>query len=160
MMGGTPTQRAGLYLLIWCVIIMGVITTMMALRETDGRWFPVVAEFHVDEAIDHDDGILISGTMTKGRSCVFRELVTYVRYDDTEQFHFVPVTFDRTSAVSRSAIEQAWGPWVLHVSEAHKAADIKMYIRHSCHSLWDTSGKLAAFTLRQEDGSITIRNLQ
>lgn len=158
MMNGTPLQRAGLYLLIWCVILLGVLTAGIVLRETDGRWFPVVHDFRVEEVTSHDEGIAVSGTMTKARECFFRELVAYVRYDDDAYPHIIPVTFDATSVVSRSAIEQEWGPWVLHINGEYKSAEVSMYTRHSCHALWDTASRLVAFRVRQEDGSITIRN--
>lgn len=155
-MESTPAQKIGISLLTWCIVLFGAVTIGFVLRETDGRIYPVIQDFRVNEVAARDGGVTISGTMDKRRECYFRELVAYARYDENEFPLAVPVKFDAAPVVSRSAIAQSWGPWIIELGESYKQAEVSLYTRHSCHSLWDTSSQIARFSIRKEDGAATI----
>lgn len=155
-MDSTPAQKIGISLLTWCIVLFGAVTIGFVLRETDGRIYPVIQDFRVSEVANHDSGVTISGTMDKRRECYFRELVAYARYDDDEYPVAVPLEFDAAPVVSRSAIAQSWGPWVIELGEDYRDAEVSLYTRHSCHSLWDTSSQIARFSIRKENDSATI----
>ena len=155
-MDSTPAQKIGISLLTWCIVLFGAVTIGFVLRETDGRIYPVIHDFRVSEVNAQNGGVTISGTMDKRRECYFRELVAYARYDD-EKFPIAgPIEFDAAPVVSRSAIAQAWGPWIVELGEDYTDAEVSLYTRHSCHSLWDTSSQIARFSIRKENDAATI----
>lgn len=155
-MDSTPAQKLGIALLTWCIVFFAIVTMGFVLREADGRIYPVIRDFSVNEVAARNGGVTISGTMDKRRECYFRELVAYARYDDREFPLAVPIRFDAAPVVSRSAIAQSWGPWVVELGDDYRDVEVSMYTRHSCHSFWDTSSKIATFSIRKEDGTATI----
>lgn len=141
-------------------IIFGVFLIMSIFFNTETfeqHFFPVVSDFNVNSIQKVEDGIEISGTMVKDRSCKFKELMVYIK--DKGSSVSVPASFeflDNSSSKDRAAIAQAWGPWKVFIPGKHSQLDIKMFSRHNCHSFYDTYGKLTEFSILESDEGMVI----
>lgn len=129
-------------------------------KDLESTYMPVVKDFSVSTVKEINGGIEMTGTMNKVRECQFREMMVYVKIDEREypiaaDFEFLDPAKHLTT---RAAISQGWGPWRIFIPVPYDSVDIDMFVRHKCHSFYDTSRKLHDFSIERRDGTLVLLN--
>ncbi len=138
-----------------------VICLFFGMKDFESYFLPVVEDFAVNEVHDVDGGVELYGTMDKVRDCQFREMLVYVKADDetlpiAADFEFLDPAKDLES---RAAMPQQWGPWRIFIPVKYDSANITMFVRHKCHSLYETSSQLNNFDIVRDGDNIRLKDL-
>ena len=122
-----------LSLMLGICFALSAVTGVELARWAEHKWFPVVTEFVIEQAVHMTDGdsVVIRGSMRKVRDCRFVEVV------GLSGERVVEITFlDRIGGdKSRPPGVQDFGPWRLHPD----APVMQLVARHRCHGLWDST---------------------
>lgn len=134
------------------------ISLFFSMKNIEASLFPVVKNFQISEATEVEGGIEMIGKMNKVRDCRFKEMAVYVKTDGEK----IPVAADfefldpAKDLKSRAAIAQTWGPWRIFIPYEYDSANIKLYVRHRCHSFYETTTRLHNFDIEKTNGSLII----
>ena len=107
-------------------------TGILAIKEIESRFFPVITDFQVTRSVVQGGSLLIYGTFEKSRDCKFVEAAAQVgaiRLD----LEFQDKRADQTQ--NRAVGTQTFGPWRITPG----IYPIKLVARHACHSFWDNT---------------------
>lgn len=111
----------------------------------DGKLFPVVTQFTITNRQDMGDNVLLSGYLTKARSCKFIAVDATSLTQDGET-HDVPLKFldnAEDDSANRPIGTQPWGYWQIIVP---KGINIVTFVaHHECTLMWTTKTKLISF---------------
>ena len=122
-----------LSMMIGICFAASAVTGVELAKLAEHKWFPVVTEFVIEQAVHMTDGdsVVIRGSMRKVRDCRFIEVV------GLSGEKVVEVTFlDRIGGdKSRAPGVSDFGPWRLHPD----ASTMQLVVRHRCHGLWDST---------------------
>ena len=126
------TFRIGWRLLAGLLFGGAAVTGVLATKEIERRFFPVVTDFVVTQSIVEGRSLLIWGTFEKDRDCKFVEATAQVgaiRLDLEYQDKHVNRTENRAVGL------QTFGPWKITPG----IYPIKLVARHACHTFWDNT---------------------
>ena len=136
-------RRVEHFLYAWPFIV-GILFIFFA-SVIDGKLFPVVEKFTITAREEMGDHTLISGYMTKARSCRFIA-VDATTLTQTGGREDVPLKFldnPEDDSFSRPVGAQRWGIWQLLVP---KGTNIVTFIaHHECTFMWTTKTELITF---------------
>lgn len=126
------TFRIGWWLLAGLLFGGAAVTGVLATKEIERRFFPVITDFVVTQSIVEGRSLLIWGEFEKDRDCKFVEAAAQVgaiRLDLEYQDKRVNRTENRAVGL------QTFGPWKITPG----IYPIKLVARHACHTFWDNT---------------------
>ena len=130
------------------------VSLLISSKTIEENIFPVVNSFNVTDIKELENGIEIRGLMNKSRSCDFKNLTAYVETNSTTaRAVSVDYTYEESSPLSRAAIHQSWGPWVIFIPETYDYAKIDLFTIHSCHAFYNTHSNLYSFSISRDENS-------
>lgn len=140
------SKRLQFYLSIWPFVL--ALALLLAARQLEDHYWPVIKDFQIQRIEQHDRDILISGIMRKVRDCIYLGMT--ITIDDNGRPVSLPYqTQDRDDdhIYNRPQGTQKWGPWAITVPQSAAGAELTITAIHTCHPGWTTETRLAEFPL-------------
>lgn len=121
--------------------ILAAFVFVLVIKFIDTTFFPVVEEFRITEKNLVPGGVVIKGLFHKGRDCDLISVLAYAKNGNTVKISYPGRVADDIPE-QRAARTQAWGPWYIASGDS---STVSIYIKHSCHPLWNHNAELIQF---------------
>jgi len=133
-----------------CGAVLGMMVGLAICNLIETRFFPVVTDFKLTYFEKTANGVVVSGTMNKRRSC--KLIATNVYGVNPKREKTLLFTFKGDHELAQiSTGKQAWGPVAIKLYGPIDAETIAVEAAHQCHPLWQQEtnyGLIDARTLR------------
>ena len=148
--------RAGCYYMRLVLQVTFIVMILMygvhIYRSIEPLIHPVIVDFDVVSVKYQDDSILLSGTLSKKRACVFKGITVYGlesnRAAKLLDFEFLDSQGYANSTENRSKGFQRWGPWRIYSGPTFNR--IRIFTVHECWPFWQTETKLVDLVIQKD----------
>jgi len=121
-----------------CVCVIVVYTTMIAVKEAEAKWRPVMKDWTVTEKRTDGADVIISGVVRKVRPCEYEPPPIAIGQRG-ENYAVVSTSAAPAVSLPATGVQLQFGPWRI-VGGAGR--QFTMYQEHRCHPLWIQLTKL------------------
>jgi len=134
--------------------VIAAITAGQVLSLYEGRVWPVVDLFVVDEMREGDGSLYLSGSFTKLRACEFLYVMAWIERRDTGEVERLPLRFfddgaqnAESPAESRPIGTSRYGEWKVDAPRILGSGRVRLQSVHACHGsgFWSTRTPLGSF---------------
>lgn len=133
-----------------CGVVLGLVVGLAICNIIETTFFPVVTDFKLTYFEKTSDGVVVSGSMNKHRSC--KLISTNVYGHNNKHGKTLLFTFKGDHNLAQmSTGKQSWGPVSIKLYGPIDAETIVVEAVHQCHPLWQQEtnyGSIDARTLR------------
>lgn len=157
----TPFQEFTLSFAGWCFRMLLLIVGTVMFQRYESTIYPIVPDFVINEVIETEKGLKMSGYMRKARDCTWESVSAQAYEEGGEMAASIPIDFLKEKGIgTRPEGTQKWGQWELTMPGWYLGSPVILRSRHSCNSLWQTPSVLTKFiAARDENGVVQVTTI-
>jgi hypothetical protein len=128
---------------------MAGMVVIVLLNRAEYVFDPVVKNFTIEQITKVENGLVLSGSLTKVRDCSFVGVIATGSDGVEFGIHYL----DRAvHNLSRPVGTQGWGPWRMFMAIAPGTTLVHIDSVHRCHPFWTTQTRLISILVTPDTG--------